>query len=261
MADIPYYLKRVNNRTASPIEASVGAYYYVFTKDLSTSVYRSASAIIELPDSGDVNVYGTDGYKRNAYISMGIRGYWTNNKGSFYGGLDLGMVCENNLVWHPAYYDATDRIGHGNDPDEASYTEFTTDSQTKNVKLTIPPLPSTSVQMQVDYLNASGVLLNGKTRTYVINRITTARTWKQYYRFGSLVPCTTGHDNRQDSTYLVGAKFTQARLNTSSGYVTWGIEPSNTQSPVELAFTYGHPKCQVTTINSDGEVFNIDHWA
>ena len=124
MADIPYYLKRVNNRTASPIEASVGAYYYVFTKDLSTSVYRSASAIIELPDSGDVNVYGTDGYKRNAYISMGIRGYWTNNKGSFYGGLDLGMVCENNLVWHPAYYDATDRIGHGNDPDEASYTEF-----------------------------------------------------------------------------------------------------------------------------------------
>lgn len=257
MADTPYILKRLNGRKVAPIEDKAGAYYYVYTENLSMSTYPSASVVIELPER--VNVYGTDGKKRNAYISLGIRGSWKASGNDYTGGIDLGIVCEDNSVWHPAYWDATDKIGHGNDPNESDYIGFTTTPETKKVKVTVTPVNPTKVSMTVAYLTSSGSQI--KAKTFNITRFTTARTWDQYYRFGSLVLCITGQDNRQDSTYIVAGKFTQARLNKSSGYTIWGIDPQSTSGPVELAFTYGHPKCQVTTINSDGEVFNIDHWA
>lgn len=233
----------IKNQAFHP-EADHGAHYYAYSKELDILLtYPKAAANIVLPNA--VQVTGTAGEVRIAYISLGIYGGYHENDSDYLVGVDLGIGCQDGVTWHPVWYDSQNKNG-------AHYFQYHSTPDTTNALITIVILTDRKIDFYINFVDANGNLTGDPLHEIV--SVVKPRTWTRYYRFASLVPKTV--ENRQDGTRILGGCFTQSKLHSQHGSEPWGID----SHLMEFCHILYYPRCQITNITQDGESFDIHHY-
>ena len=214
-------------------ESGAGAHYYAHTS--YTTGYSKVAGFVILPDKLE-----THDYKRNAYISFGVRTYWNS--------IDTG-IRSNGKGWCPYYYNE----GNGN------YSYFENNCSSKDTSIVGIELEVTLERMILftvtfrdlnkNILGTFNWQINASEIMYYEENIPIFG----FYRFASLVNNST-YDDQNDNTYMLGGKLTELTIVKNGVTNKWGMLSDD----IAQAWKISSRRINISyTDNSD--IFDIYH--
>ena len=215
-------------------ESGVGAHYYAHSP--YTTGYSKVTGFAILPDKLE-----TYGEKRNAYISLGVRGYWNS--------IDTG-IRSNGKGWCPYHY-----IGaNGN------YTYFEnkcSPNKTSIVGLELEVTSERMVLFTVTFRDLNKNILNAFNEKINASEIIFYQENKpifDFYRFASLVNKDGTPDDQNDNTFMLGGKLTELTIIKNGVPSQWGMLSDN----IAQAWKVSSRRINVS-YTGDSDTFDIYH--
>lgn len=234
--------------TWAQAEKTYGAHYYAYSKSLAKANYTEAYANILLPTSVQTN--SSEGYSRNAYISLGVCGLM---------GIDLGLKKTSTRNWYPVCFDSYEKAyGDKSKSFKEFYNDCIAPANASRAIIIVKPVSTSRVHLYIQFKNASGTNVGttfDKDIDVMVGNLAGSNC--QYYRFASMVTDAT-NQVANDSTYMIGGQFYGLGIfnKSKNAYEACGISTAL----IESAWEVSTPRMKLEHY-TDSESYTIDNWA